>query len=426
MMIFWFCVFGLTLLALAFALLPLWRKPRALAFTSTSTLNVTLVKQQLVELESDLVNGFLDSAQYAEARRDLERELLTDTKTVFATDLRAGRWMATLVTLLVVPLLAMGFYQQVGDTSLVARLIDAQNTEADNTLKEAPSMAILVQRLAERLQKEPNNVDGWLILGRSYLVIGDAVNGLAALERAYALVPKNVLVALTYAEALAQTNDGNLSGRPAKIIETIFESHPNDPNALWMRGMLAFQQGQYAEAVHLWVSLRSLSPNNDKDMVILDELIHKARAKISPDMAALMPSAEVVSPLAPTPPVSPSFLKLRITLADVFKDQLDPEDSLFIFARALEGPPIPVAAYRARAADLPIELELNDSMAVLPSMRLSQFSRVMVSARISKTREAMPKPGDLQGEAGPVTPLQAPETAGSTAPVVILINQVRP
>ncbi|CAK0778917.1 hypothetical protein CCP4SC76_6710015 [Gammaproteobacteria bacterium] len=285
MMIFWILAAGLTALALAFALVPLWWTPRTMVPIHSSLLNVKLVKQQLVELESDLANGFLNSAQYTEARRDLERELLLDTKPVFASDPQAGRWMATLVTLLVVPLLAAGFYQKVGDTSLVTRLGDSQNAVPPlaDTPGDAPSVAVLVQRLADRLQNDPNNVNGWLVLGRSYLAMGDAGKGLAALEKAYALAPRNTLIALTYAEALAQTNDGNLSGRPAKIIESVFENHPNDPNALWMRGMLAFQQNQFVEAVRLWTSLRGLSPNNDKDMATLDELIDAAHARIPVD-----------------------------------------------------------------------------------------------------------------------------------------------
>lgn len=425
MMIFWTFVAGLTVLALAFALIPLWWTPRVVGPLHSSALNVDLVKQQLAELESDLASGLLDSTQYAEARRDLERELLLDAKPVFVSDLRAGRWMATFVTLLVVPLLAVGFYQKVGDTSLAARLGSAQNADTQPSSATAPGetvpTAMMVQRLADRLQNDPNNVGGWLVLGRSYLAVGDASKGLAALEKAYALAPQNILVALTYAEALAQTNDGNLSGRPAKIIESVFEIHPNDPNALWMRGMLAFQQNRFAEAVRLWTILRGLSPNNDKDMATLDELIEAASARIP--TGTLVPD-----PLAPSAPSAShtAFLRLRVTLANHLKDQVTPQDSLFIFARSPAGPSVPIVAYRARAADLPLELELNDSMAMMPSMRLSQFSQVVVGARISKTGDAVPKQGDLQGETGPVTPLQTVDSAMLASPITVVIDQIHP
>jgi len=455
MMIFWVLAAGLIGLALLFILPPLLAakaedKSDAI---DEDQINLAVFRQQLEELDADLAAGNLEQAQYDSARRDLEKELLLDIdpNAPAAKPAKSGRWaVAALVPAL--PAAALGLYFYVGEPGAIDRQqpapVAAAGVPAHGTGEEMPSMDVLVQRLAERMEQEPDNMEGWVMLGRSYLAMGRMEEAVAAYEKARALAPDEANVLLGYAEALAKSG-GGLQGRAAELIAEAVELEPANPNALWMMGLVEYERGNLEPAIGLWTKLESLLEPGGEEADAVRSYIAQARKKAGLDapqaatqpapQSAAAPAApqstpaaapEAATAMAPAPTAEPAAeapqaaadgkaIQVQVSLSPELQSQAAPEDTLFIFARALEGPPMPLAAMKLQAKDLPASVTLDDSTAMMPQMRLSLFQQVLVGARISKSGNAMPQSGDLQGEVKPVTPGQA-ET------VAVVIDGVRP
>ncbi len=427
MAVFWVLATGLTGLALLFIVPPLLRRktdtePGAADAIDEDQVNLAVFRQQLEELDADLTAGNLEQSQYDSARHDLEKELLLDIdpSAPVAQAGKSGRW-AALALAPAVPLLAVALYFTVGDPDAIEKLGAAPGTQAHADAKELPSMDVLVTKLAERMENDPNNLEGWVMLGRSYMAMGRLEDALKAYEKARQLAPDEPDVLLGYAEVLAKS-EGGLKGRAAKLIAAAMELDPSNPNALWMMGLVEFQRGNTGRAIELWSKLQSLLEPDSEEAAALGGYMAEARQQAG--LPAVEPAAAVASSAEPAATGQPEAttgksIRVEVSLAAELQTKPAPEDTLFIFARALSGPPMPLAAARLQAKDLPASITLDDSMAMMPQMRLSNFDQVVVGARISRSGNATPQSGDLQGEVTPVTP-------GQTESVAVVIDSVRP
>ncbi|AFL74944.1 c-type cytochrome biogenesis protein CcmI [Thiocystis violascens] len=452
MMIFWILAAGLIGLALSFILLPLARPETANDAPEQDALNLDVFNQRLRELDADLGAGFLDQDQYAAARRDLERDLLRDVdgdgtaSSAGKPTSALGRWgLATILTL-AVPSAAVLMYLQLGDLEIAPRLEAAasgQPLPADGAGgQDAPSMEVLVERLEARMKENPANLEGWLMLGRTYFAMDQRDQGLDAISKAYELAPNQTEVMLAYAEALAAASDTkSLEGKPAELIGAALQQEPANANARWLDGMISYQRGQYQTAAVAWQKiLDELEPgseeaNNLRQMV--DEANSRAGqpetastptigapatapAPVADESPSLAQSDPIPASVTATPePAAGASLAVEVTLDPAIAPQVRPDQTVFVFARAAAGPPMPLAALRLRVKDLPRSVTLDDSLAMNPAMRLSAFPEVIVGARVSRTGQATPQAGDLEGEIGPIQ-------LDGTRQVSVRIDRVRP
>ncbi len=421
---FWILAAGLIGLALLFVLPPvLGKKPPKKAELNENQINLAVFRQQLEELDADLAAGNLDQDQYDASRRDLEKELLLDVDDGASADTaeKSGRWAAPALSI-AVPVLAIGMYLYVGDQSALNPAPETAETAAAGHPggEKLPPMDELVARLAERMAAEPDNVEGWVMLGRSYLAMGDAQKAANAYLEAKTRAPDEPDILLGYAEALAKVG-GSLQGEPAKWIESALELAPANPNALWMMGLVKYQAKDFANALEHWNKLDAMLPPNGEDAEALHGIMADARANLGitePTVAQVQTPAAATT--APQPaPAGGKSVQVTVSVAEDLQGRFSPDDTVFIFARALSGPPMPLAARRMQARDLPVNLTLDDSMAMMPQMKLSSFAQVLVGARISKSGNAIPQSGDLFGEVSPVTP-------GQSVAVEVRIDGVRP
>jgi len=267
MTLFWTITAGLLVLAMAFIVIPLLRK-RDYATLSSDELNLSVFNQQLEELDNDLAAGNLDQAQYDAAKRDLERELLDDISGDQAKHTEAssdsGRWMAGLA--LVLPLLALLLYQALGDPQIIQQL--ASNPSggqggmaahgAGKGTEGLPPMDVLVKKLAAKMERQPDNLEGWIMLGRSYMALKQPQKAIEAYQHAMKLAPEKPSLLLDYAEVLAKNAGNNFTGQAAPLIEKAYGLDKKNPNAIWMMGVIAYQRQQYRPAIDYWESLRDL------------------------------------------------------------------------------------------------------------------------------------------------------------------------
>ncbi len=268
MTLFWIGVAGLMLLAIAFIILPLLRR-REYPAISADELNLSVFKQQVEELENDLSVGILDQARYDAARKDLEKELLTDVignKAQPATaNNRSGRWVMGVA--LVIPLMALGMYQALGSPEIIPQLAAAGDVKTGNgdsphdqgsATENLPPMEELVKKLAAKMEKQPDNLEGWLMLGRSYMAMNQPGQAIAAYERGMQVNPENATLLLAYAEALAQTSGNDFTGKAAGLVEKAHQLDKQDPNALWMMGIVAYQKKDFEGAIGYWEQAKGL------------------------------------------------------------------------------------------------------------------------------------------------------------------------
>ncbi|MCG6896930.1 MAG: c-type cytochrome biogenesis protein CcmI [Thiocapsa sp.] len=462
MTIFWILAAGLMGLALFFVAWPLLRPETPTSAPEQDELNLQVFNQRIRELDADLAAGSLDQSQYTAARRDLERDLLRDVQGDVAAAVRRpgrseGRWLA-FVLAVAVPAAAISLYLELGEREMIPHLEGTASgrgkTLASPAGQDLPPLEVLVERLEERLQQDPDNLEGWLMIGRTYFTMRQPERALEAVSKAYALAPERTDVTLAYAEAIAANSNNSLEGKPAQLIEQVLAIEPDNPSARWLSGMLYYQRGQFNAAATAWQRLLDEMDPDAPEVEDVRTMIAEARSRAgalppglpqatgdspqapaaSPedmgvDTAATAPSegapavqgGEVIDPVGSETPQQDSGRSLTadVRLAEAILTRADPEDVVFVFARAVAGPPMPLAVQRLQVKDLPAVVTLNDSMAMTPAMSLSSFPQVMIGARISKSGQATPQSGDLEGEAGPID-------VDQTAQIAVTIDRIRP
>jgi cytochrome c-type biogenesis protein CcmH len=414
----------MVVIALAWLLWPLLRGARGGA-VERHVANTAIYRDQFADLDADLRRGTISEAQHVEARAELERRLLEEARADnrAAVPVRASRGTAVAVAL-AVPLLAGLLYWKLGSPDAFSPLAKVNDPGHQLTPDQVGKM---VEDLAARLQKEPDNVDGWVILAKSYYTMRDFPKAAQAYEKLTQLVPNEPELLADYADALAMSQGRNLAGKPLELVNAALKIDPNHWKALAMAGTAAFDAKDYKKAVEYWERLRDTQPADSPLAKSIAPSIAEAR-----QLAGLLPAPVAQAGAAPSAgaparpaaaaaskaaPAGAATVAGTITLADAVKAKAAPGDIVFIFARPAEGSRMPLALTSVKVSDLPAQFKLDDTMA-MSDMKLSSATSVIVGARISKTGRPMPSPGDLEGLSKPVSP--------GTRDVAITIDRVLP
>lgn len=377
-----------TVLTLLLLLRPFfWRRGDTATTTSHQQLNAAIYRDQIAELERDRSEGALSEDDYRQARMELQRRALDDGAAAGDTAAVARAPKKTLLAIgMALPLAAAGLYFLIGNPAGV--LPQQQHSVGAQQIED------MVARLATRLEKEPDNLEGWVMLARSYMAIRRLGEAEKAFDHAASLVEKDAQMLAVYADVAAANAGGNFAGKPMRLIEKSLKLDPDNLQALWLSGSAAFAQNRYDKAVTEWEHLLRLIPAESEDAKMLAANIAEARAKGGKALPA--PSAPAKSATAKTAaPSAAQTVRGRVELAAAMKDKVAADAVLLVVAREAGGPRMPVAVMRARAADLPLEFALDDSMAVMPSRTISTVKEVEIEARVSKTGMATPEKGDL-------------------------------
>ena len=379
MTLFWAICAALAALALALVLRPLLAR-RGAPGVSRREANIAVYRDQRRELDADLAAGKLAPAEHEKARAELEARLLEDVDASGeqAQAPRGGRRAAVLVGV-TVPLVALGVYLAVGTPAAVSE------RPGDGTVT-AGQIEVMVERLAARLRENPDDVDGWKMLGRSNAVLGRFGEAVDAYAKAALRAPRDAQLLADFADALAMARGRSLQGEPEKLVQRALEIDPQNLKALALAGTAAFERKAFAAAADYWQRMLPLVPPDSEDVQVIRDNVAQAK-----QLAGGQPPAPQAAALSGTVRIAPQL-----------KGSFDPEDTVFIYARDAERPAIPLAVLRRRARELPAEFALDDSMAMAPGMTLSAHARVVVTARVSKSGGATPQPGDLQGASAPV------------------------
>lgn len=414
---FYLAAATLVVVALVLLLRPWWPVSRRVASAnSLPALNAAIHRDRLAELERDHNNGVLSAADLAEAREELQRQLLDDTAATEVSAVDGFSRRSGIALAIVLPLLAGGLYALLGSPAAVL-------PEAVQTQRATADMEQLTAKLAQKMEQNPDNPEGWAMLARSYKALGRWDDAERAFGRVGPELNKNAELLAEVAELLVQKNNG-FNPRSRELIQQALRLEPDNMLALFLGGGEALDRGRHAEAAALWERLLPQLEPGSEDARMVESSIAMARgrsggapsrpAKADVVAGAVMPQDEVHKGVAKAatgaatgqPPASAmaSAVSGRVELAAALKGKANPEDVVFIFARAVDGPRMPLAAKRVRAADLPLDFTLDDSQAVMPGANLSSAQQVRIEVRISKSGMATPGKGDLSGKSAAVKP----------------------
>jgi cytochrome c-type biogenesis protein CcmH len=273
------------------------------------------------------------------------------------------------------------------------------------------------------MESDPNNVEGWKMLGRSYISLGRMQEALQTYERAMKLTQKDVDLLMGYATTMAMTRNNQFQGRPAEIINQAYQLNPKNVNVLWLKGNIHYQAGEFEQAVMFWEQVMAkLQPGSEEAMTVT-EYLKDARSQLPAGTTIpAAPQAAATATASNTDTKSSTAaeaITVTVTLDPALQSKVQGDETLFIFARALNGPRVPLAVVRKTAKELPVTLVMDDGMAMAPQFSLSKYPQVVVEARITKSGTPSASSGDFEGRVSPVKPGQA-ET------VQVTINTVKP
>jgi cytochrome c-type biogenesis protein CcmH len=409
MTVFWSLAAVMVMIALLFILPALFRtgKPGA-AGIDRDTLNVEVIRSQIDELEADLQNGRLSEDQFAAARRDLEQGLLHDLAGSGSGSgkTRSGQW-AAIILIAGIPLLAAGLYDQLGSRQIIPLLAQMQAnppTPATSTTGGQNSVEEMVNKLAERMRSQPDDLKGWVMLARSYVVLKRYDAAVDAYRNILRLGGDSPELLADYADALAMSAGGQFTPETGEVLTRALAKDPDNIKALWLAGHWKNQSGDYTAAIEYWQQAAALLPADGEDAAVIGQQITRAREQLGlPPLADMQPATTAAqAPVEKPAAAAATAIQVSVSLDPQLAAQVKPDDTLFVFARAAQGPRMPLAIVRKQVRDLPLSVSLDDSLAMSPAMVLSKFSEVSVGARISRSGNAMPQSGDLEGSKSPV------------------------
>lgn len=417
MTIFWIVASLFLIGALLMLLPPLWKPRQGSAPATASGLNLAVYRDQLRESERDLAAGLIAPDQVGAARDDIRQRWLEDAAVpVAVAAARPAARRAVIVLALLIPVGSVLTYLGLGDPRgvepLAARAVTAPGAARHSVTPE--QIEAMVVSLAERLKAQPGDAEGWMMLGRSYTALGRHRDAVSALRRANELAPGNASLLADFADVLGMAQGRRLAGEPARLVQQALDADPRHGKALSLAGSVAFEARDYVAARGYWERLIVVVPPGSDIARSVQANIAEARQLESAAPAAAAAAPAVVS----AAPGSASSVGGEVSVGPELAARIAPGDTLFIFARAAQGPRVPLAIIRRPVGAWPSAFVLDDSMAMAANLKLSGFDKVVVGARISKSGNATPQPGDITGQSAVI----APGTRG----LRITIDQVQP
>jgi len=402
--LFWILAIAMTALALAFVLPPLLR-PAAPATPADAVGSEDRARRKQA-LDAARKAGVLDESEYRRKLAALDGDGAA----------RPGRALPIALAV-ALPALALIGYLTLGepdglDGELSARAdgprlsIPGSEVASDATgdPANAPTMDQAIAGLAQRMRETPDDLDGWMLLGRAYKSTENFSAAREALANALRLAPEEPEVMIEFAEATALASDTRrIGGESLLLLQRALTLDPENQRGLWLLGISSMQAGMPAEAVATWERL--LPQLSGEAQTSLQRQIDMARADagLPPSPQAQAPAAVAADSGSDASADAPARLTVEVDIAPALREQIGAGDVLFVYARAPEGPRMPLAIHRLPASSLPARVVLDDSTSMMPELKLSNMPQVVVGARISRSGLATPQAGDLEGQSSVVS-----------------------
>ena len=423
--------------ALAFVVVPLMRTRAQAEPVSDAGSNVAIYKSQRRELDEELARGAISDAEHNAALGELSIRVVDDvpvqhTMSSGTAALFKRPWWLVAVFAVVMPSGAWLLYNKTGAPQAIEMAgtmpvhgaapggMPAEQAGAPNGAEPPMSdkqILAMVDALAQKMQQNPGDPRGWILLARSQNALGRFTEATAAFERAVALTPNDPQLLADYADASVMAQQGRFEGKPYALIKQSLKIDPNGMKALALAGTAELRMGNRTASLAYWEKLKTLVPKDSADYREVESIIAEVKTgksdggPVAPAVAAPPSTTTPATPIGQAAVESTAKPGVKVTgkivIAPDVAAKLASGDILFVFARAKEGPRMPLAVLRVpapKANAFPFAFELNDAMAMAPGLSLSSFAEVVIEARISKSGNAPLQPGDLFGTTDAVKP----------------------
>jgi cytochrome c-type biogenesis protein CcmH len=455
MVTFWLFAVLLFIISIAFILYPFIIKKSVTSAKEIGAdqrqINIDIAKDQLQLLDKNLEVGEVSQEEYDSLKYELEASLIDDLDTKNSGDVSnssdsskneisfADNKVLIAFVVIFIPLCSILFYQKLGAPNLIVPSEAQANQQHDGNNK--PSVDEMINMLIAKLQENPNDAKGWFLLARTYMALEKYQQAYQVYEKLLPMTKdsngaEDPAVLVSMADALAMVRGGKISGEPEDLIMRALKVDPNNVTGLWLAGIAQREQGNNKQALVYWTKLYPIIDDEEAKKSIANMIVsaggtipvtdahnheNSASADMMTNLASEIQTAQK-SAVQPTRPDNSSkkaanSIQVTITLAEEMISQASANDMVFIYAKALRGPPMPLAAVKKKVSDLPITVTLDDSMAMMPTMKISSFKQVKIGARVSKTGQPIKQPGDLMSE-------EVAVDLGNIQPVKLMINSV--
>ena len=411
MLIFWSIAALLVGVTLALLLWPLLRARHVAAAPDADSAAIAVYRDQKQVLDAECADGVITPGERDVAVAELARRLGDEVAAPrAATADRPGRrraWVVALALLVLIPSAALILYARLGNPGAAA-VVAAGAAGNAHEISDSQIVA-MVDNLAQRLKSRPGDAEGWVLLARSYVALGRFADAADAYARADALVPDNAALLADYADALAMAQGKRLAGKPAELTRRALAIDPQHRKALALAATAALEARDLDGALSYWRRLLAQFPEGSDDARQINTIVAELESarrdgKTLPRAAGKAPQRidQAVAGASRSPPAG--AIAGRVDIAPALAAKVALTDTVFIFARAVDGARMPLAVLRVPARELPREFSLDDSMGMAPGVKLSGAGAVIVEARISKSGNALPQSGDFSGKSAPVKP----------------------
>ena len=405
MIIFWIICAFLLVIALLFVILPLWRGNLKNSIVQRDRANLEIFRDQIAEMDADLRNGLLTQEMYEQGKRELQSRLVDEVgeaQNISPVAVRDPLKILTLVLAVIVPVVVVGLYWQVGSQDAV--LSQGSNDNAAQFASVNSDTAL--KELEAKVAAQPLDGERLFQLARSYANMERYTEAAQAYDKLTKMVPNEAQLWADYADVLAMAAGKTLVGTPTKLLKKALALEPDNFKALALSGTAAMERRDYAAAIVYWEKVLKLIPHDNENAEIVAEGIQHARVMMAQQPGGKVPvqSAQAVQAESQGVQAGKEAISGTVVLSGAVKAQASPEDTLFVLVRAAEGPKMPLAIIRKQVKDLPLKFTLDDSTAMTPQMKLSNFEQVVVIAKVSKSGNPITQPGDLQGMSAVIKP----------------------
>ncbi|GMM86086.1 c-type cytochrome biogenesis protein CcmI [Pseudoalteromonas sp. MTN2-4] len=398
----------LSILAALFVVVPFLRREKVIAVDSDANAErIAIYQQRLDDLEQEFADKKIEQTAYNESIVELKRRLLNELSPEKQLNARGNNRIFALTGLAFLVAVSAVFYGYTGSQ----KQIEDWYTAIDR-LPEFGERAVLQQGeplsqnelqafalgLRTKLAESGDDAVAWMLLGRVAMSLGDNNMAKQAFEKALVMQPDNNNVLVNFSQVLLIEGTEPSMNRAARMLSKVLQSDPSNMDAISLLALIAYERQDWEEAKAAFEVLQSSMTQDDPRYAMITERIHDIEHKINPDAHAHEENQ---------PPAGAS-LTVSVSLNESVANQLPDNATLFIFAKAHNGPPMPLAVNKLKQFQFPITVTLDDSMAMMPDLKLSNFEKVEITARVSSDEAVTVQTGDLEGQSDVIALDNAP------------------
>ncbi|MDP2486637.1 c-type cytochrome biogenesis protein CcmI [Pseudoalteromonas marina] len=397
MILMWACFALLTLIALAFVMLPFLQKERVKTITHNANAElISIYEQRLVDLKTDLDNQRIDDANYSESIVELKRRLLNELSPEKSLISKGNNRIFALTGGAFVIALSGIFYSLTGSQQQISAWHDAMDNLTEYgeravmqkgeqlTQNELQAFALA---LRTKLSRSGDDEMAWMLLGRVAMSLNEFDMAQQSFDKALRMNPDNKQVLISYSQILLlEGSEANMT-RAAGMLSKVLNAEPTNLDAISLLALIAYERKDWPQAKAAFEVLLASMEKNDSRYGLISQRIA--------DIELQMQSEGSVMPVTKA-----NIIAVTVNVASELINKLPEKGTLFVFAKAANGSPMPIAAVKLTSYSFPVTVELNDSTAMVEGMNLSSAEDIIISARISLDDSVMPSSGELEGHSG--------------------------